>query len=99
VLADLVSFVVDLHHVDFGQVRLHLFQVLCSLAVDDVEYVLYLVGAHVVSGTDVLWRISSERSLADWGKVSVLVRPARHQPLVTRALSTWYFLTDTTDFW
>ena len=54
VLAHLVSFVVDLHHVDFRQVRLHLLQVLRSLAVDNVENVLHLVGAHVVSGTDVL---------------------------------------------
>ena len=98
-LADLVSFVVDLHHVDFGQVRLHLFQVFRSLAVDDVEDVLHFVGAHIVSGTDVLWRVYSERSLADRGKVSVLVCPAGHQPLVTGALGTWNFLTDTTDFW
>ena len=98
-LAHLVSFVVHLHHVNFRQVRLHLFQVFSSLPVDDVENVLHLVGAHIVSGTDVLRRVYSERGLADWGEVSVLVRPPGHQPLVTGALRTWDFLTDTTDFW
>lgn len=43
------SFVVDLHHINFSQVVLHLFEVLCPFAVDYIEYVLDLVWTHVVA--------------------------------------------------
>ena len=43
------SLVVDLHHINFGQVVLHLLEVLCPLAVDHVEDMLDLVWAHVVA--------------------------------------------------
>lgn len=61
---DLVSLPVDLHHVDFGQVVLHLFYVFRLFAVDCVIDVLHLVWAHVFA-SQVLWLVYSQGGLAD----------------------------------
>ena len=71
---DLVSLPVDLHHVDLGQVVLHLFQVFLSFAVDRIKDVLDLVWAHVFASL-VLRLVNAEGCLADWGQMLVLVGP------------------------
>lgn len=59
------TFIIDLHHINFGQVVLHFFVLLGSLAVDHVQDVLSSVWAHVVASL-VLRRFHVEDGLADW---------------------------------
>ena len=67
-LLDGITLVIDLHHVNFGQVVLHFLNVFTLLAVDRIKDVLDLVWAHVFASL-VLWLVDSEGCLADGGQV------------------------------
>jgi len=67
---DLVPLPIDLHHVDLGQVVLHLLEVFLSFAVDRIKDVLDLVWTHVFASL-VLWMVHPEGCLADWRQMFV----------------------------
>ena len=89
--------IIDLHHVDFGQVVLHLLKIFGSFSVNHVKDVLDFVRAHIVPL--VLRRIDSKRCLTDWREMSMLVCTCWHETLAAGVSASRHILTDTANLW
>ena len=92
-------FIIYLHHVDTGHVLLNLLQILATLTVNHIKYMLNLVWADW-SRSIGLWWVYIKSDLADWGQMCMLLWSGRNESLLSIIFPDLrYVMSEHSNFW